>query len=298
MKKIYIIAIALLLSPLTFNAQDTLSNWNFDGKTNLRFNQSHFENWAGGGINSFSGEANLHLELKHEKGDFSFHNSITQIYGVTKTEQLDKIYKNRDHFELLSKISLQHKKNTHFTFFVDLRTQIDKGVDPETNRRISNFFAPAFIMEGIGYEYRSADKGLSIAYSPVSGRHTLVLDNDIDETNYELDPGDKVRNEMGSYLRVNLEKQVFTNSTISSKMVLFSNYLENPENVDISWLLNFSLYATSWLSMSFETHLIYDDNINLEAYNDIITEGGDDFEGASPKLQFYESIGIGLVFNI
>ena len=90
-----------------------------------------------------------------------------------------------------------------------------------------------------------------------------------------------------------LSKYDARTATFQSKLDLFSNYLDKPQNIDVNWENLIDLKVNRLISVSIFTHLVYDDDI------DIITD--DSATGnpvnKGPRVQFKETLGVGLAFK-
>jgi len=77
---------------------------------------------------------------------------------------------------------------------------------------------------------------------------------------------------------------------LDTKLNLFSNYLEEPGNIDVNWDLMLNMKVNDWLSASLIMNLIYDHDI------DIAVDDNNDgvLEGLGPRTQFKEVLGVGL----
>jgi hypothetical protein len=51
-----------------------------------------------------------------------------------------------------------------------------------------------------------------------------------------------------------------TNVSIENRLNLYSNYLENPQNVDVDYQMNVLLKINKYLSANIAVQAIYDDN--------------------------------------
>ncbi|HSH50676.1 MAG TPA: hypothetical protein VK982_03035 [Bacteroidales bacterium] len=78
------------------------------------------------------------------------------------------------------------------------------------------------------------------------------------------------------------------NVTLKSTLGLFTNYLENPQNVDIDWKIAINMKINDYLSANLNTHLIYDDDIKTS---------DDEGNEQCPKIQFKEVFGVGLAYK-
>jgi hypothetical protein len=109
---------------------------------------------------------------------------------------------------------------------------------------------------------------------------------------FGVDPGKKTRSEIGGYIRMVYQQTYFKDKSVSvlSKLDLFSNYQNNPQNIDVSWETIIGLKVNRFITTTITTHLIYDDDI------DIGVDRNDDgvIDGSGPRTQFKEVIGVGL----
>jgi hypothetical protein len=74
---------------------------------------------------------------------------------------------------------------------------------------------------------------------------------------------------------------------------LFSDYLENPQNIDASWEVLISMKVNKYISTTLSTHLLYDDDIDIavDTNNDGITDR------FVPRTQFKEVLGVGFSYK-
>jgi hypothetical protein len=166
-------------------------------------------------------------------------------------------------------------------------------------------------MTAIGLDYKP-DNYFSMFVAPITGKITIVKDQTlanqgaygVEKATYDtqgnmLKEGSKSRSEFGGYLRIIYSKNEFKgeflkNLSFTSKLDLFSNYLHNPQNIDISWENNLAMKVNKYINVTFNTHLIYDDDIKVG--NDTNNDGTiDKFTG--PKVQFKEILGVGLAYK-
>ncbi|UOQ72633.1 hypothetical protein [Hymenobacter cellulosilyticus] len=76
-------------------------------------------------------------------------------------------------------------------------------------------------------------------------------------------------------------------------MDLFSNYLHNPDNVDVNWETLISFKVNKFISSSITTTLVYDDDVLVPI--DQNDDGVPDSRGR--RIQFKETLGIGLTYR-
>ncbi|MFA4921698.1 MAG: DUF3078 domain-containing protein, partial [Candidatus Neomarinimicrobiota bacterium] len=83
------------------------------------------------------------------------------------------------------------------------------------------------------------------------------------------------------------------NVAFTTKFDLFSNYLDNPQNMDVSWETLIAMKVNEYISVNLTTHLLYDDDTKISIDNDddgIVDEFG-------PRVQFKEIFGIGFSYK-
>jgi hypothetical protein len=76
--------------------------------------------------------------------------------------------------------------------------------------------------------------------------------------------------------------------TLKSTLGLFTNYLENPQNVDVDWKMSINMKINDYLSANLNTHLIYDDDIKTS---------DDEGNPRGAKVQFKEVFGVGITYK-
>ena len=88
---------------------------------------------------------------------------------------------------------------------------------------------------------------------------------------------------------------MFKDKSVSllSKLDLFSNYYNNPQNIDVSWETIITFKINKFISANITTHLLYDDDIQIAT--DDNGDGVNDSIGA--RLQFKEVLGIGFSYK-
>lgn len=281
--------------------KDTL--WDLGGTLGFNVTQSYFENWAAGGQNSFSVTALTSLFAKYKKDRHSWETTLDLAYGQL-SQSTNRPIKTDDRIDLTSKYGYKTgNKNLYYSALFNLRTQFRPGFKIEDGRevgaKISDFLAPAFSIFSLGIDYKP-NKKFSALVSPLTLKTTVVSVDRL-ATEYGLDAGDNVRFEPGAFVKVAFQDDIFENVNLLTKIDLFSNYINNPENVDINWETLITLKVNSWLSTTITTQLIYDDDIIIGQQDPVIGEGGEVIEpgtSGGPRTQFREVLAIGLTLKI
>ncbi|WP_167608984.1 DUF3078 domain-containing protein [Maribellus sediminis] len=288
MKKLLIV---LLLFPFALYAQDAVKDtlWTTSGSTTLNFSQVSLSNWAAGGKSSMSGLFMINYAANYKKDKLSWDNSVDLRYGFIK-EKDDDSRKSDDLMEFTSKLGIEAGESKwYYSGLLSFKSQFASGYnyDKDPKEEISKFMAPGYLTAALGMDYKTDD--LSVMLAPVTGKFTFVTDDVLSEAgSFGVDPGSNVRAELGANVRVEYKKEVLKNVTLESKLNLFSNYMEKPQNVDVDWKVQINMKVNDYLSANLITQMIYDDDVKIEDPDTGIS-------GA--RLQFMESFGVGLTYK-
>lgn len=275
---------------------DTL--WKFGGTAGLNFNQAYFSNWASGGQNTVAITAMTSLFAKYAKERHSWDSSIDLAYGLLAQDG-NKAIKADDKIDLTSKYGYQ-LRNPHWYYsaLFSFRSQFAPGYEIEDGIEIgektSDFLAPAFTIFSLGMDYKPNDN-FSALLSPLTTKITIVNDDRI-APDYGLDAGDNMRAELGAFVKLTYQRDVLENVNLLTKLDLFSNYMEDPQNVDVNWEVLVSMKINKWLNASISTQLIYDDNTHVVVgKREIMQEGVPVLvDRKGPRTQFKEVFALGL----
>jgi len=307
-------AFTLLFLSFTFSValaqqqipKDSVNSWNFSGLGTVNFSQVSLSNWAAGGQNAVSVLGIANLLANYEQGPHTWNNSLNITYGLIKLEK-QKVRKSDDRMELNLKYGLRASDKWYYTAQGNLRTQLTPTYSLSRRDSVeSGFLSPASVLASVGMDYKPNSK-LSVFISPVTGKFTLVMNQALaDMGAFGVAParmdaegkairgtGERLREEFGGFVNVRFKDEVFKNITLQSRLDLFSNYLQNPQNVDVNWenLVNFKVNKA--VSASFFMHMIYDDDVMIKIDRD--KDGQPEARG--PRLQIKETLGIGLSYK-
>lgn len=110
---------------------------------------------------------------------------------------------------------------------------------------------------------------------------------------FGVDMGSTMRSEIGGYLRVQFKSDIAKNINYTTRLDLFSNYMNNPGNIDVNWENILTMKVNEFISANFMTHLIYDDDIKVAVDRD----GDGITEGTGTRLQFKQLFGAGFNYK-
>lgn len=262
--------------------------WKTGGIFSVNLSQGSLSNWAAGGDKfNFSVNAFINGHAYYKKGKNSWDNNLDLNIGYVKTTSLGT-RKNDDRIDLLSKYGYALNSKLNLSLLGNLRTQFFKGYNyPDANTRVytSKAFAPAYILLSPGFDYHPASN-FSIYFSPATARWVIVSDTALSIL-YGLKAGTKSRFEFGAYASVNYTANLGKTVTYKGRLDLFSNYRNNPTNIDVYMTNLFAAKLSKVLSVTYSLALIYDDDVR---------QFGDN--GTSPGLQLQSLFGVGLLVKL
>lgn len=260
------------VTELKSTAQKTLADdtshktgWKKGALLNLGLAQGSTSNWAAGGEQfSLTITSYLNLFANHKTEKSKWVNNLDLFYAIQRTTS-QGMRKNDDRIDFYSKYTRMLSKKWSFGIVGNFRTQFTDGYDysKTPKERISDLFAPAYFTLAPGLEWTPSE-AFSVFMSPISTRWTFVK-NDADNLGprYGLDPGKTSRLEAGAFVSTNFKKEIAKNVGIKSRLDLYSNYLKNPQNVDIFWTNVIAMKVNKWLAVTYNFDLIYDDDVRL-----------------------------------
>lgn len=171
----------------------------------------------------------------------------------------------------------------------------------------SGFLAPAYTNLAVGIDVKPF-KWLSLNIAPLTGG-VVIVRNEILRKNYGMhlkeefedkdlsdvtDPKElgshyrSARFEFGAQIKADIAVNVNDNFKYTSQLVLFSNYLDHPENLRVNWDNRFDWKLAKYFSLTLTTNLIYDDKVMIFSEKDGISK---------QRIQFKESLLFGFTYT-
>ena len=171
----------------------------------------------------------------------------------------------------------------------------------------SGFLAPAYTNLAVGIDVKPF-KWLSLNIAPLTGGVVIVRDEllrknygmqlkeqyvnaDLSSMDaYELGTCYKpARFEFGAQVKADIAVKVNDNFSYTSQLVLFSNYLDHPENMRVNWDNRFDWKLAKYFSLTLTTNMIYDDKVLIFSESDGLTK---------QRVQFKQSMLFGFTYTI
>ncbi|MFT7901276.1 DUF3078 domain-containing protein [Tenacibaculum ascidiaceicola] len=260
MKKL--LAIAVLFGTLTVNAQEEKKEepkegWKRSGNISFLFNQSAFNNWLAGGTNNISGTIGLNYDFNYTKGDWAWDNKLIVSYGLTKLKG-EEVQKTDDRLELNSLLGKKASGYWYYSTFFNFKTQMSSTYI--SGEQTSHFFSPAYFQFGPGMLWKKHDN-LKVNIAPATSKLIYVHKHLTDlGPAFGVDQNETTRYELGAAVNAYYKLDVMKNVSVENILNLYSNYLEDFQNVDIDYTINVVMKVNKYLSANLSMQAIYDDN--------------------------------------
>lgn len=289
----------------TESADSIASPWKVFGIYSLNFNQVYLSNWVAGGESSVAGSTLFNLNINYKKNKTAWDNTLDLAFGGLVQGDAPPA-KTDDRIELISKFGHQAAKHLYYSALLNFRTQFIPGFKlPNDSISISDFMAPAFINLGLGIDYKPNDR-LAVFVGPLSTRVTIVNNQRLadegafgvakatfDAAGNRTQAGANMRYELGAFVKMIYTQQIMENVRFQTKLDLFSNYLETPDQIITNWETLTTFKVNKYLSATLATNLIYDHNISIPV--DSNNDGTPEKTG--PRVQFKQVLAIGLAYK-
>jgi hypothetical protein len=290
------------------------AGWSRKGSVNAGATLNVFNQWAAGGINSLGLNGLGNYQANYRKGKHAWDNTFLLGYGLLNQGlQPENWIKTDDRLDITSKYGRPINEKLFYAALGNFQTQFSPGFAPGSNnlpdrtKKISDFLAPARLLLALGIDYKpSAD--LSIFFSPITYRGIYVFNQtladagafgvekavyDVNDPTKIVTAGANVRTEIGAYLRVNYSKKLNENVNFTSKLELFSNYLDSPQNIDLNWENILACKLSKYFNLTLGAQFIYDDNTIInKPWNNSETQ-----TYAGKGLQFRGLTSLGFAYN-
>jgi len=275
--------------------------WKFRSEAAFVFNQAMMTNWVKGGENSISTTMDItgYADYNNKELKLTSNNFARLKYGLIKSGD-NPVRKNIDLLETNSK--LNHKAFGKFdvSAIMLFKTQIARGYNyPNDSVPVSKFMNPAILTIGFGLDYKP-NKTTSINMAPLSYKATFVPDTArIDQTKYGVPNDRRSMHEPGASVQITNEFKPLKTVTVTNRLQLFTNYINNPQNIDIDWEMIAQVKLNWFTDLRLNTHLIFDDDTKTLVKNKdgspVLGEDGKPKKTA--RVQFKELMGLSFVFR-
>lgn len=273
---------------------DSAQGWQRKSNIKLLINQSLYENWQSGGVNSVEAKTHFRLNFNYLKENLIWDNTLLVDYGMNKVNGFE-VRKTQDKLEFNSIVGGKLPGLWSFSYFINLQTPISNtyNYDKDLNKehRVAGVLAPIYIATGPGFMWKK-DNNLFFNVAPVTAK-TIYINGKVHKYDKELErfvnndekelygvlPGESFRHKLGFYSSAFAKVQLTNTIGVENRVSLYSNYLHQPENIDLDYTLNVNMKVNKLLTTQFMFRARYDN---------------EEFQG----IQTQESFGVGINLNI
>ncbi|MGY4539796.1 hypothetical protein ACVW0P_004236 [Mucilaginibacter sp. UYNi724] len=214
-----------------------ISYWRKFVTFGLNFSQAAFsDNYAAGGVTAVALTSNFIYRVEYNKAPFSYTSELNLLYGKSKNKGQSS-RKSNDRIFFDNKIATQMSKHWFFFGSLTFESQFDtgyqydgSGVNPPV--LISNFMAPGYLTESIGFEYKPAPY-FDLRLGTGTARQTFVLDDKVfnslppDQTElYGVKRGNSIRTDIAFQMVAIFDKDIAKNMHLNARYDVFVPYGE------------------------------------------------------------------------
>lgn len=249
--------------------------WVFGGGLGLDFAQlAFFQPRVGAGANriGFGGLSNFYANYKKDKIAWSNVASL-QLAAQRIGGNANPFEKNMDILRGASRFGYRPSEEGKFFGAIEanfqtltLPTYEGNILRPDNDvPLIARFFSPVQVVVSAGIDYK-VDDNLSIFFAPASFKMIYVADDNIAALNVHGNrEGTNSFLAMGATLKTIYNKKFLKEKmSLTSMLDLFSNYLENPQNIDVLWTNELGWTIFNNFSLNLVTELFYDDDVDVQ----------------------------------
>lgn len=288
--------------------------WTKGGFCNLTGSNLILKNWAAGGSGStgilFSGSV---FAIK-KKGIGLWENYLDVNYGVVQNgpwkvddpsgtlidplnplsgvvQVKNPFVKSDDRLVFQTKYGRKINEKANYAALFNLNTQLFPGYLPEDKFKkelpVSDIFSQAFGYASVGIDYKPTNYW-SVFLSPITLKYTYVQNKRLAK-NFGNDSFTNLRTEMGWYLNTQIKKDIMKNISWQSRLELFNSYNKDYifKRIDINWQNTINMKVNKYITVSFITQMLYDDDVDVNAEQD----------GKQVRTQWKHFTGVGINYT-
>lgn len=282
--------------------------WTKSLMTNLNFAQTLLRDWAAGGSNNYTMTGYVDANANYAKDKMIWNNRLQIDYGFLYSADKPILQKVKDRIYFESKWGYETPiQHLSYSANFDFKTQIDNNynygtpsvkdptvADWKAARTLkSGLFSPAYASLGLGLLW-TPKPWFSLNVAPLTGGFVIVdnpelrkaygMELEDDGVNYKSS-----RFELGAQVKADANFTINDNLKYTTQLVLFSNYLKNPQNIRVNWDNKVFWKMAKFFTLTFSTNMIYDDTV-------LITN--DDHPNGFRTWQLKEFFEIGFSYTI
>jgi hypothetical protein len=270
-----LIIIALFISPNLYAqeaAKDT-SYWKKSSQFGANFSNAGFSDWVAGGQNATGFNVFFNTKGEYARDKTTWVNDLQLQYGILDNGSGTK--KSIDRLFFDTKVGRKLSKVWSLVGGVNFQTQFTAGykygATSDKDIKISNLFAPAFITEYVGFEWKPKPF-FSVVFAPGAFRQTIVSDDEVRAKDasgkllpaYGVPVGQSLQNDVAIMQVVAVfDKDVAKNVNLKLRYQLFAD-AKKIEHIDNRLDAKLAAKINKYFSATFDLILLYDDDQSFQ----------------------------------
>ena len=260
MRNLFTILAAFVLTASVAAAQDEpaapAGKWETASTPALKISEFMFNNWSKSGNSQIDATATFFGNYKYTHPRYIWDNVVDLAYGYAWQDlaEGDTLFETRrksnDKIDLTSAISwkpFEKLPDWGASFTANLKTQFGIGYEyngigaAQTETKVSNFFAPAYLTTALSFEYKRPNWSVSLSF--LTGKTTFVCDDElihdslfygVIQKNFDRDDPNTYTHAyfaLGSYVKAQyLKKDLLPSLDLYARLELFYDY-KKPSNM-------------------------------------------------------------------
>ena len=248
------------------------SYWKTSKQFGANFSNAGFSNWTAGGQNATGFNVFFNTKGEYAKDKSTWVNDLQLQYGIL--DNGTGVKKSIDRIFFDTKVGRKLSSVWSLVGGLNFQTQFTPGykygITSDKDLKISNLFAPAFITEYIGFEWKPKPF-FNVVFAPGALRQTIVADDEVREKingviqpAYGVPVGKSLQNDVGIVQVVaTFDKDIAKNMNLKLRYQLFvdANKVANMDNrLDAKLAAKINKY----FSATFDLILLYDDDQSFQ----------------------------------
>jgi Protein of unknown function (DUF3078) len=276
-KRISLFIVTALLISTNLLAQDVAvkkdtSYWKTGKQFGANFSNAGFSNWTAGGQNATGFNVFFNTKGEYAKDKTTWVNDLQLQYGIL--DNGTGVKKSIDRIFFDTKAGRKLSKTWSFVGGINFQSQFTAGykygATSDKDVKISNLFAPAFITEYIGLEWKPKPF-FNVVFAPGALRQTIVSDDDVREKKngvlqaaYGVPAGQSLQNDVGIMQVVaTFDKDIAKNVNLKLRYQMFMD-AKKIANIDNRLDAKLAAKINKYFSATFDLILLYDDDQSFE----------------------------------
>lgn len=254
-------------------AKKDTSYWKKSSQFGANFSNAQFSNFAAGGQNATGFNVFFNTKGEYARDKTTWVNDLQLQYGILDNGSGTR--KSIDRLFFDTKVGRKLSKVWSLVGGLNFQTQFTAGYNyGETSAKdvkISNLFAPAFITEYIGLEWKPKPF-FSVVFAPGAFRQTIVSDEGVFQRNKDgvLQPafgvpvGKSLQNDVAiMQIVAAFDKDVAKNVNLKLRYQIFID-ANKPANTDNRLDAKLAAKINKYFSATFDLILLYDDDQSFQ----------------------------------